>query len=146
MGYGTTPNAIAGVDLQSADLDAIIAGICGDDSPVNQGSNSANLGDIYSVLDNLYYCVDEVENNLSDIGNEVDSIDYYAYEIREYLSGSYSGPLSSIDSYAYYIDSYLSQYASEGMVYQIRQDIATMKAQLDKLTFDGSNNLKVVTS
>ncbi len=125
MGYGTTPNSTINADLVAADIDAIVDGICGDNSPAGYGSYSANLGDLLSVLD---------------------YIDSNPYEIQEYLSGSYSGPLTYCEENLYYIEQFLNDSASDGLIFQIQQDIAAMKAKLDNLTFDGSNNLKVITA
>ncbi len=125
MGYGTTPNSTISADLVAADIDAIIDGISGSASPAGYGSSSANLGDLFSMLEGL---------------------DNYAYYIEEYLNGNSSGPLSYMDSYLYNIEYWLSDTASDGLIYQMQQDIAAMKAKLDNLTFDGSNNLKVITA
>ncbi len=121
MGYGTTPNAVADVDLQSADIDAIITGIIGSGSPSGYGY-AANLGDLLYMLEGL---------------------DNYGYYIDEYLNGNSSGPLTYCEENLYYIEQYLSDSASDGLIYQMQQDIAAMKAKLDNLTFDGDGALHI---
>ena len=152
MGYGTTPNSTISADLVAADIDAIIDGICGDNIPAGYGFNSANLGDILYMMETFDSYISTIEEYLS--GNNSSgplyNIDFSAYEIdnqtysmNEYLSGNYSGPLTYMEGYLYNIEYLLSDSASDGLIYQMQQDIAAMKTQLDKLTFAGDGALHI---